>query len=132
MIAVTFFANYAARDKSEERLSAAALAELIDAARAPTKDELPWLKLAQFGDRVSKRGSLRWDGNVDWITGVEGDYDAEEVAIARAVEVLRQAGIAAIAYPSPSWREHAPRWRVLCLFSAELPPGERDHMMGRL
>jgi putative DNA primase/helicase len=132
MIAVTFFANYAARDKSEERLSAAALAELIDAARAPTKDELPWLKLAQFGDRVSKRGSLRWDGNVDWITGVEGDYDAEEVAIARAVEVLRQAGIAAIVYPSPSWREHAPRWRVLCLFSAELPPGERDHMMGRL
>jgi putative DNA primase/helicase len=135
VIAVTFFKNHAARGRREERLSAAALAELIDTTLAPTKGELPWLKLARFGDAPNPKthsGSLRWDGNVDWLSGVEGDYDGKEIAIARAVEALRQAGIAAIVYPSPSWREDAPRWRVLCPFSGELPPGDRDHMMGRL
>jgi hypothetical protein len=142
MVAITFFPDYAAKTKSEKRLSAAALAELIDTTVASTKDQLPWLKLARFGDvpkpksrKGSRRwssGSLRWNGNVDANTGVEGDYDGEKVAIARAVEVLREAGIAAIVYASPSWREDTPRWRVLCEYSAELPPTERDHMMGRL
>ena len=49
-VTVTFFANAAATSKREERLSLAALAELIRTTNADTKQSLPWLKLARFGD----------------------------------------------------------------------------------
>src|SRR5437763_1214410 len=53
----------------------AELAAVIQNARAPRKDDLPWIKLATFGDKKSRRGSYRRNANVDTITGIEGDYD---------------------------------------------------------
>jgi hypothetical protein len=108
------------------------LAELIQTASAPEKGLLPWLKLARFGPLPTEKGNLRWDGNVRSISGVEGDYDGEKLGFDQTVEILEKAGIKALVYTSPSHRPAAPRWRVLCPFSTELPPGDRDRMMGRL
>jgi hypothetical protein len=134
LLTVTFFENYAAKTKREECLPPAALIELIQSTTAPTKQDLPWLKLARFGDQPSKTGSqsLRHNANVSAVTGLEGDYDGEQVAIEQVVDILREAGIEAIVYPSPSYTTTKPRWRVLCPFSRELPPTDRDRMMDRL
>src|SRR5689334_19307336 len=76
-IAITFFSDEYARNKREERLSADQLAQRISKVSQSEKARLPWLKCARFGDRRSDRDSLRHDGNVDAITGIEGDYDAK-------------------------------------------------------
>lgn len=130
--AVTFFPSKAASAKTEEALTMLALAERIRQASAPRKEWLPWLKLARFGGLLSDNGSLRHDANVLAISGVEADYDAERVTVDRACQALEQQGIAAIVYTSPSHTEDAPRWRVLCPLSAELPPARRNHQLGRL
>jgi hypothetical protein len=131
-IAVTFFADAFATTKREVRVTTAELAELIQTTNAQEKARLPWLKLATFGPLPTEKDSLRWDGNVRFVAGVEGDYDAEKLGLGDAVEILEKAGVEAIVYTSPSHRPMAPRWRVLCPFSTELPPGDRDRMMGRL
>ena len=51
---------------------------------------------------------------------------------AEAVEILQNAGVEAIVYTSPSHTDAAPRWRILCVFSCELSPDRRQHMLGRL
>jgi len=130
--ATTFFPNYSATTKSEECLTLAALAERVRTATAPRKDMLPWLKLARFGNRRTSKGSLRHDANMLAISGVEADYDGERVTVDQACETLEQKGIVAVVYTSPSDTEDAPRWRVLCPLSAELPPARRNHQLGRL
>jgi hypothetical protein len=131
-IAITFFQDAVAKTKREARITLRELAELIRTTSAPQKGQLPWLKLANFGPLPTEKGSLRWDGNVRLVAGFEGDYDAEKLGFDQAVEILEKAGIEALVYTSPSHRSAAPRWRVLCPFSCELPPDRRHHMMGRL
>jgi hypothetical protein len=72
-VAVTFFADHAATTKREERLSLIALAELIHTTAASAKEQLPWLKLARFGDKRTEKSSLRHNANLMAITGIEGD-----------------------------------------------------------
>ncbi|HEY1430414.1 MAG TPA: phage/plasmid primase, P4 family [Stellaceae bacterium] len=131
-VAVTFFSDYAAQEKREESFTLAALAELIRTTSAAQKAGLPWLKLARFGKHKTKKASLRHDRNVIACCGIEADYDGEKIGFAEAVETLDKAGIKAVVYTSPSHTEEAPRWRVLCPFSCELPPDRRQHMIGRL
>lgn len=131
-VAVTFFRDYAAQEKSEEGLTLPALAELIRNTTASEKTRLPWLKLARLGNARTKKGSLRHDGNVIAVSGIEADYDAEQIGCDAAVETLDKAGLQAIVYTTPSHTDEAPRWRVLCPFSCELSPDRREHMMGRL
>jgi putative DNA primase/helicase len=130
--AVTFFRDHAAQVKSEEGLTLPALAERIRNTTASEKARLPWLKLARFGNTRTKKGSLRHDGNVIAVSGIEADYDAEQIDCDAAVEMLDKAGIQGIVYTTPSHTDATPRWRVLCPFSCELPPDRREHMMGRL
>jgi len=66
------------------------------------------------------------------ICGVEADYDAERMSFDDAVDLLAQKGITAIVYTSPWHAEDRQRWRVLCPLSQEMPPGRRDHFLGRL
>ena len=101
-------------------------------ATAPSKPQLPWLKLARFGELRSDKGSLRHDANVLAISGIEADYDGEEMPFDEAVERLAKAGVLAMVYTSPSHAEDAPRWRVLCPTSDELPPQDRAKLLGRL
>jgi hypothetical protein len=141
---VTVFPNASANRKSEEQITPEELAKRIRRTTAPTKSELPWLKLALFGGtRTPLRpradgsagmtgGSLRHDANVLEVSGVEGDYDAGAVLFDDAVERLEKAGVACIVYTSPSYREDAPRWRVLCPLLQPVAPQKRRHLVGRL
>lgn len=131
-LAITFFKHYAAGEKHEEPYTLRSLAPRINVQTATKKEKLPWLKLAKFGEIKTTNGSLRHNDNVLALSGVEADYDAEHMTVAEAVDRLDKAGVLAMVYTSPSHTEDAPRWRVLCPFSGELPPSRRDAMLGRL
>ena len=66
------------------------------------------------------------------ISGVEADYDGEQMTLDMARDLLEKQGIASIIYTSPSHRAEAPRWRVLCPFREEMPGQCRNHQLGRL
>lgn len=131
-LAVTFFSTYAADEKREARRT---LRELADEIRTTTRQQkawLPWLKLSRFGEARTDKNSLRHDANVLAVTGIEADYDGEQMPFAAAVDLLKQQGVAAIVYTSPSHDEGKPRWRVLCPLAEETSPDRREHMLGRL
>ena len=72
---ITFFNDHAAQRYTTEHLTMPQLRELILQRSARKKGDLPWLKLAMFGNNRTGKGSLRHDHNVLQITGVELDYD---------------------------------------------------------
>ena len=115
-----------------QEANAEELAEHIRGAVRATKDALPLVKFATFGDARTKEKCLRHDANVQTITGVEADYDGGEISFERAVEIAEKARLKAIVYTSPSYTTEKPRWRVLCPLSAEMAPDMRDRMMARL
>jgi hypothetical protein len=131
-LVVTIFRGASADRKEERCFNLQELEALIIGTDAPTKAALPWLKLARFGDKPSAKGSLRHDRNVLAISGIEADYDGEEITFETAVDTLARAGIAGLIYTSPSFTEDTPRWRVLCPTSKELPPGARGDLVARL
>jgi hypothetical protein len=91
---------------------------------AASKDALPWIKLAVFGNKRSAKGSYRHDANVVRLHGVEVDYDNghstnDQAAHAgRTIEWARdrlaKVGVRALLYSTASSTAEAPRWRVLC------------------
>jgi hypothetical protein len=129
---ITIFADWYAQALIEVEPTLAELAMEIRRNDAEVREGLPWLKLARFGDQRSAAGSLRHDANVVAITGVETDYDGEQLAFDEAVEILKQAKVEAILYTSPSHRDDKPRWRILAPTSQELPPEERTKLVARL
>lgn len=129
---VTIFQDHAAATKEERTLPLHALCDLITNTTAPQKAALPLLKMAQFGNTLTDRGSLRHNSNVVAILGLEADYDDERISFDEACGVLLRVGVVAIVYTSPSYTPTAPRWRVLCPLSAPYPPSRRDRFMARL
>ncbi|MGY4317226.1 DUF3987 domain-containing protein [Bradyrhizobium sp. JR3.5] len=129
---VTFFKDHAAKTLTTDNLTLAELRErVLDAARRE-KDQLPWLKLAKFGNQRSVNDSLRHDANVTEITGIELDYDDERVAFDDALKAISEMGISALAYTSPSHTRASPRWRILAPTSQPLPPAMRVTLIARL
>jgi hypothetical protein len=135
---VTQFPNqYASKILKQGEMTPDQLADMIENAKPTTeKDLLPWLKLAQFGKTVSPKSQkcLRWNGNVVAISGVEGDYDGERLAITKAAALLRVAGVAAVLYTSASHEPEKPHWRVLAFLSKPIKgtPKELDEERKRL
>lgn len=129
---ITFFRDFAAQTRRERVMALPELAELIRTTSAPSKERLPWLKLARFGNGRTKEGSLRSNANLIAISGIEADYDGKEIGVDRAVETAEKAGLLALIYTSPRHTPVEPRWRVLCPTSREYPPKERARLLGRL
>jgi hypothetical protein len=129
---VTFFDDVYARTLRGEEVTLDELSELISDTTASSKSGLPLLKLARFGTVRSSDGSLRHDGNVTAVSGVEGDYDRGNMPLNEARNRLDDAGIKYLAYTTPSNVLAKPRWRVLTPFSRELPPAVRSKMVDRL
>jgi hypothetical protein len=127
---LTLFGNELARTKRELMASAAELCNLILSQSAPRKEDLPWLKLARFGDKKSVHGSLRHDANVLAISGYEVDYDGEKISFDEIVKRVKRSRLMALIYTSPSHSEAKPRWRVLFPTSASLPPEMRLKIAG--
>jgi hypothetical protein len=82
----------------------------------------PLLKLARFGDVRTDKGSLRHDGNIVAIYGVEGDCDSGKLSPQEAVERLRDEGIRCVVYTTKSHKPESPRWRVLAPTSRTISP----------
>jgi hypothetical protein len=130
---VTFFADEFAQDLTEKEMNLAELRDLVLTTTARQKTALPWLKLANFGtERNAESQSLRHNANVTSITGIEGDYDAKEMAFDRAVELLNQARLKGLVYTSPSYAPSAPKWRVILPTSMDLEPSERKKLVARV
>ena len=132
LIRTTFFRDKSAATLTAHAMSLEELRDLILRTSAAAKADLPWLKLATFGDKRSDKGSLRHDANVISISGIEADYDDEVISFNRAKKTLETAQLSALLYTSPSHSEDNPRWRVLCPTSRDLPPEERRRLVERL
>ncbi len=101
---------------------------------APTyidKKACPLISMAEYGDTISDKGSIRHAANVKRIYGVEVDYDGEQMPLALAAAKLRAANVRAVLYTSPSHKPEAPRWRVLLPLLDPAVPGEREALVGR-
>lgn len=132
-IKFTTFPNHSAMRKDELEWDVVDLVEhLKNSGPFSHKGACPWIKLATFGARRTPKNSLRWDGNILEITGIEGDYDGGEITIKQAVDRLSECGIEAIVYASPSHTIAAPRWRVLAPLGKPHPAHMRTVLMGRL
>lgn len=129
---LTVFKDVFAKAKHERAMTLLGLAKLIRTASAPTKSKLQLLKLATFGDKASKENCLRHDGNVLAISGIEVDYDGEEIPFKEAVATLKERNLIALAYTTPSHTPAKPRWRVLLPTSETLPADQRSKLVARL
>jgi hypothetical protein len=136
VITGTFFFHASARHKQDFVLTPQELSELIRTHSAPHKDDLQWIKLAGFGALLSPGKSLRHDGNVNYVTGVEGDYDSDKSAVKisfdEAVQILEDNEVESIIYTTPSHTPEQPHFRVLCPFYKRHQPKDRARFMARL
>jgi len=129
----TTFPDQKARTKSDhDEVWPSICAGIANAPEFESKDACQWLSLSVYGDAANENGCLRYADNVQCITGIEGDYDGEEVSIDDAAELARRYGVSACFYTSASHRPDAPRWRVLVPLGRECPLSERDKYMDRL
>lgn len=131
-IHITFFPDKSGAKCTTEKLTLCELREYVLNTSRRQKDALPLLKLAMFGAKRTRQGSLRHNANVLQITGVELDYDGEQIGFARALEALKSMGISALLYTSRSHREAAPRWRIIAPTSQPCPPNMRAALLARL
>lgn len=131
-IAVTTFADTRAMEAVRHVVTLREQAPRIAKRRSARKIGLPLLKLATFGDQPTDKGTLRHDGNVTAIDGVEGDHDSGTLKPEEAADRLQQAGIAAIIHTSPSHTPEHPCWHVLCPTSRSMLPEDRERLCARL
>lgn len=134
-VTITRFPSLGAYSKKTLHLSMRELAGWIEGQKGASKDKLPWLKLATFGNdkSLSPSGeSYRTNDNLEKVTGLEGDYDGERITPEQARAKLKTARVAALIYTTGRHTPEKPRWRVLCPFSGPLPPEAREDLMARL
>lgn len=125
-LAVSFFKDRNALTIERRELEWDALCDaLADPREYESKEQAPWIKLAEFGDVKSAKGSLRTDENIKACSGVEADYDGEVMQPEEAAQRLGDAGVRAFVYTSPSHTAEAPRWRVLSPFDTPDTPDAR-------
>jgi hypothetical protein len=130
--AVTFFTDYAAKTLSTADMTLEELRTLVLETTASEKAQLPWLKLAVFGDQRTDKNCLRHDANVVTVTGVELDYDAKVMPFEDAVEIIEKAQLQALLYTSANYKAEEPKWRIVLPTSRELPPQEREKLVERV
>jgi hypothetical protein len=129
---ITIFKDEKANQKFRGEHSLTSWADHILTTNAKTKADTPWLKLAKFGNLKTKNNCLRHGANVQEITGIEVDYDGEQISFEQARDRIRDAGIRALLYTSASHTKEKPRWRILVPLSKDYPPASRAPMVGRI
>ncbi|WPY95262.1 phage/plasmid primase, P4 family [Limimaricola variabilis] len=131
----TRFPNRTGYEKRKVRVSLRKLAAQIGAKTAKSKEELPWIKAATFGDDTSlspSGKSYRTNANVEAVNGVEGDHDTGAMQPEEARALLQAARLAALIYTTASHTPQKPRWRVICPFSKPMPPNDRYGLLARV
>ena len=131
-IDVTVFPDSNALSQSRKRISLRDLAADVNHFSARSKEGLPLIKLATFGEKATASACYRSNANMIAIDGVEGDYDGELISLEDAADRLRTANIAGVIFESPSSTAAAPRWRVLCPLAATAVTHARNALCARL
>jgi hypothetical protein len=129
---VTLFKDGYAKSLDTKEMSLDELRDMVVSTTAPAKGELPFLKLAKFGDKRTKKGCLRNNKNVTEISGTEVDYDLKKISFDDAVDTIRRARLAALLYTSANYSVTAPKWRVILPTSAPLAKTERARLVARV
>jgi P4 family phage/plasmid primase-like protien len=129
---VTLFTDQFARKKDLRQWTLAEMRDAVLSTSAPTKRDLPWLKLATFGSKKTKKGSFRHDENAVSVSGLELDYDAMLVSFDEVVARLSELGIRTLVYTSPSNTKTQPKFRIIAPLSCDLPPLARKIHAARL
>jgi hypothetical protein len=130
---LTFFDDQYAAKKGEAEWTLLELADEIRITTEASKAQLPWVKMARFGETKSKHGCLRTNANTLEVSGVEIDYDAGTVTFEAALAALRQAKVRALLYTSPSYVVGSKeKWRILAPLSKLRPPRERAEYVATL
>lgn len=110
----TIFPNVSAQSFSSQEGDFKDIAELIRNAEAqPEKKQGRLLKLATFGDIKTNHGCLRNNENVTSVTGLEFDYDKEQIPIQIGAKIAKKLGMECVLYPSFRNTSETPRWRLL-------------------
>lgn len=104
--------------------------QAMDPASHATKQAMPLLKLATFGDSRSANGSLRHTNNMQQVFGLEVEHDAGEMSPGVAAKLLADSGITAVVYTTPSHTPERPRWRALLPLSSPCAVGDRHKHVG--
>ena len=132
-VTITFFKDEAAASLYRTVLTLPQLADRIAKQSAASKMELPWLKLAIFGNKRSEKNCLRTNANVVQITGIEAEHDAGEISFDTAIAVMREARVRSLLYTSPSYVPATKeRWRILAPLSQNYPPETREKLVARI
>ena len=132
-VKITFFPDEAAQSLRTADLTLSQLADRIAKQTAASKMELPWLKLAIFGNKRSEKNCLRTNDNVAQITGIETEHDAGEISFDTAIAVMRKARIRSLLYTSPSYVPATKeRWRILVPLSQNYPAETREKLVARI
>lgn len=130
---VTIFPDNFARTKIQRLMTLLELQYLIRTTTAPSKDALPLLKLAEFGDVASGKGCLRTNANMGDISGIEVEHDAGDISFKAAQKILRDANLRCLIYTTPS---HIPiareRWRVLLPLSQPTDKAKRSGLVAKV
>jgi AAA domain/Primase C terminal 2 (PriCT-2) len=132
LVKVTFFQNKSALLLRTVDLTLPQLRDEILATTGESKMQLPLLKLAIFGDKLSASNCLRTNENLNEITGIETDYDDGKISVDDAVAVMQKARLRCLIYPSVSHTLEKPRWRILLPTSRNYPPAMREKLVARI
>ena len=132
LFTVTFFESQSAQTSVTKQITLGQLRHYILTARKASKDQLPWLKLASFGNKRSDNNCLRHNANVLSISGVELDYDSKVMQLDEAIGIAQKAQLLTILYTTASYTEATPKWRILLPTSTSLKPEERAKLVARV
>lgn len=133
-ISFTRFPDLGSKTKKEVKVSLRALAPLIEAKTAESKDRLRLFSGLTFGCQKTLKGSLRSTDNALSVFAVFGDYDAGLVSPEDAVQLLQAAGLAALVYTTPSNMQGGKghRWRVVLALGRARPTDEYYTLVARV
>ncbi|MEZ5538347.1 MAG: AAA family ATPase [Thiolinea sp.] len=120
-ITITRFASPKATEGEEENLNWYSFCKMIKTVRAyAVKDDQPLIKMGTY-DNISRAvGSA-----LQYIYGIELDYDAEVVTAQQAADKLEELGILGLVCSTHSSTANKPRWRGFLPVSTCLPAGMR-------
>lgn len=129
----TEFPDWFARSKKRRRSSLRQLGYEIQRTVGKTKDELSWLKLAEFGDepKSERTGCLRHYGNMIAVHGIELDFDKGDPTWDQALARLWEARIPGLLYTTRRHTSEMHRFRILLPLSRPMPPAERARLVAR-
>lgn len=128
---ITRFQDVHGFEKKTLTLSTRDLADEIEHWTAPEKARLPLIVGGEFGNERSEKGSLRHAANRRNVTAIVVDYDDEVISVDEAGRRVKEAGVAAFLYTSPSHTEDAPRWRAVFPLSRPVSTSELGQLTDR-